>query len=54
MSLQTTKMVSTSSASKGVKRKYTTEENENKKDDIKRSGESKKFPERVADEVCLA
>ena len=37
MSLQTTKMASTSSASKGVKRKDTTEENENKKDDIKRS-----------------
>ena len=34
MSLQTTKMASTS---KGVKRKDTTEENENKKDDIKRS-----------------
>ena len=30
-------MASTSSASKGVKRKDTTEENENKKDDIKRS-----------------
>ena len=37
MSLQTTKMASTSSASKGVKRKDTTEENKNKKDDIKRS-----------------
>ena len=34
MSLQTTKMAS---ASKGVKRKDTTEENENKHDDIKRS-----------------
>ena len=34
MSLQTTKMASTS---KGIKRKDTTEENENKKDDIKRS-----------------
>ena len=34
-SLQTTKMASTSLASKGVKRKDTTEENENKMDDIK-------------------
>ena len=37
MSLQTTKTASTSSASKCFKRKDTTEENENKKDYIKRS-----------------
>ena len=37
MSLQTTKMASKSSASKGDNRKNKTEENENKKDDIKRS-----------------
>ena len=37
MSLQTTKMASTSSALNGIKRKDTAEKNENKKDYIKRS-----------------